>query len=126
MEGDGMKLTNELLEQTWKHLREFEQEHFGLKYGEDFPAIAELLRNNKQFMNLGMITKMLGSFELSGLQREFEGKNESEKQSLVTDLMNRPGHVHGTFAELFYLGYVIGKAEGETTQLEKLGAMEHR
>lgn len=111
--------TTESLETTWKQIREFEREHFGLKFGEDFPLIAKVLQSSEHFMSLGAVTSLMAGMEMHSVAKEiqaFPGEGENKAK----DWMTKASHVHGTLAEMFYLGYEMGRRSGEIQQLEDL------
>lgn len=110
--------TAETLEMTWKRMKDYEREHFGLRFGDDFGAIAAILRQNEGFMSLGGIMTMLAALEMGGISREMQTASESAKAGLVNDLMKKPSGVHNTLAELFYLGYQLGRQTREVDVLE--------
>lgn len=110
--------TSELLEQSWSEMSQYERDHFGLKFGDDFGLIAQALRANERFMHIGGIALMLSALELSGLKSEME--KAADKDSCAKRIIEQPNNLHNIMAEVFYLGYRIGKKEGETLNLEKL------
>ena len=104
-------------------MREFETNHFGLKYGADFPQVAELLRQNKNFMSTGMMVSMLSALEMGSIGRELKDKPESERGKFTEDLLAKPNTTHSTLAEIFYLGYQLGKQNAEVGALNTLASI---
>jgi hypothetical protein len=112
--------TTEELEATWKQLSEYERNHFGLKFGADFPAVAEILRQSKQFLTLGNIVTMLAAMDMSALHQDMRGADETARRAKASEFMERPNTMHSQLAEIFYLGYELGRKTGEITALEKI------
>ena len=114
-------ITKECIESTWKEIHEYEQTHFGLKFGDDFPLISSILVQSKDFLSLGAITNLLAALDMSSMaQRMKQSTTDSERVNVTNDLMDKPGHIHNTLAEMFYLGYRLGKQTKENEILENL------
>lgn len=119
-----MVLTLDKVESTWKKLADYERDNFGLKFGPDFATIAAVLRQSKQFMSLGGLTTMLAAMEMSSLSQQMKSAtSEDERKIVAEDLLNKPSSIHNTLAEIFYLGYELGKQNAEVASLEQLASI---
>lgn len=100
--------TTENFDSVWKEISEYERDHFGTRFGADYQAVAQAIGASKHFMERGNITAVLAAF---GLKPPAEGD---------TEWMQQPRHIHQCLAEIFYLGYRLGKTDAEVELLQKI------
>ena len=116
-----MNLTVERLDEVIREVGNFEQTHLGVKYGADFPAIAAILMASEQFtgmaMALGMMA-LLGNFDIQQIRRKYSALEHPQAIEEVKEVVKRPQL--NALAEMFYIGYRLGKQETEIAALNNL------
>jgi hypothetical protein len=113
--------TVEELEATWRRISEFERDNLGQRFGPDFVEVATLLRQSKQFMMSGAVSVLMAGLQMGELaRRTLRGADETKRKRLAGELMEKPNAFHQTLAELFYLGFEMGRHSREVETLEKM------
>lgn len=108
--------TEETLEEVWKQVRNYSNDHMGIKYGDDFPVVATILSKNKYFITMGGLMQVLSLMHLAGREKEAQ----TNPEGLADEVLTKPSFLHEHFAQMFYLGYKLGKADAEKEILERM------
>lgn len=119
-----MSVTKEMFSSIKSEVAKYQEAHFGIKNGSDFPAFAETIADTKEFADLVSNASMLGLLVMLTLSGD-KDKPESEamsKQSMG-DILKGKGPMAGQIADVLYIGYRLGVAASETKNLEQLAKL---
>jgi len=83
-----MSVTQQMIDDAWRTVHEYEKENFGIKYGPEFAQFVSMLRANKEFMGAGLVTFMIAALEVSTLNDE--RKRAASPEAWGKSLLNVP------------------------------------
>lgn len=113
-------ITKEMIDQKLTETHEFEKQSFGLKYGPDFPQLAQVLAVSEKFESEVLIASMIGM--MAGLSMK-QDKEESERTGEeLYKIMSRKSPLKEVLAHMLYVGYQLGKQAAEIEKLEEMRA----
>src|SRR5271154_2379764 len=119
-----MKVSSEIISETFEQMRRYHQDNFGIPNGPDYPEIARVFSESDKAMIGIMVSTMIvgmSSKELAtGIATvgSVPGLSEQDRARLMANVISKSG-VFPPFAEFLYLGYLIGKRCAEIEQLER-------
>lgn len=108
--------SQETLEKVWSEVTDYEKVNFGLKYGPDYPQIASILAKSKTFMINGGLVLLAATLEASSRAE----KVKKDPQSAASEVFEKAGPTHEALAQMFYVGYKLGREEAERAYLSKM------
>ena len=115
-------VTADKIDEMKEEMVDFGKRNFGIKNGADFSFIASSLLKAKAFKESCTIASMLGMLAPLMVKRQPDGKpSEKDIAALLED-----SPVRDIIADVFYLGYRLGREDAEVASLEKLNAPEGR
>ena len=109
-----MPLTSELINERIKAARDYEKYNLGIKNGPDFADIARLLMNSEEFKGLAMSCSLMAMLTMLTRKEDDPSEDKDKFMEEMTSGSKEP------LALMFYIGYRLGKAEGETSQLDRM------
>jgi len=106
-------LTSSLVDERIRFCRDYEKNNLGIKNGPDFAEIGRVLMDSKEFDGLALMCSIQGMVPIM-LDKPKEGDDPDKFVKRISSATKEP------LALMFYIGYRLGKAEGESNQLETL------
>lgn len=111
-------LTAKLIDERIKFARDYEKSNLGIKNGPDFADLARILMESKEFDGLSLSCSLMAMLPM--MTRKPVMPTEGEREDFVKEMSSGSRE---PLALMFYIGYRLGKAESETSQLEHMGKL---
>lgn len=114
----------ELLEKIGKEIHDYERMHFGVRFGSDFPQIAEALIATEHFAMTEFLIVTIGLISATDTLKQLEQRaDKTNPVSAIRDSM-RGTPVENLLLEIFYWGYRAGRNGSEVAELERMHRSE--
>lgn len=116
-----MKVSTQMIEETFLEMHKYGAEHFGVPNGPDYPDIAKALAESEK----AMMSVLISAFLIGMSGKEMAASMPKEGDVPAGQRMKKTleavskSTVFQPFAEMLYLGYLLGKRSHEIENLER-------
>jgi hypothetical protein len=110
------------IQETYEAMSAFGKANFGVRNGEDFSSIARAFLQTEAAKSLCQTAALMGMLGTLLIPKNPAATPEQQKAQMDKIMSESP--VRDVIADVFYLGYKIGRRDVEVDRLEAIGKTE--